>query len=90
MALSLMIYHSNHCCNWHSHCELLASQAEVLYAEMQKVSISRPECIYVSANRARVLHDAESIRRDLAFNMCQTVRQLITLDKKKPEHQRSG
>ncbi|MEE3878304.1 ACP S-malonyltransferase [Vibrio sp. YYF0003] len=62
-----------------SHCELLASQAETLYAEMQKVPINRAESIYVSANRARVLHDAESIRRDLAFNMCQTVNLWDTL-----------
>ncbi|MEI8596965.1 hypothetical protein P4S64_02610 [Vibrio sp. M60_M31a] len=35
-----------------SHCELLASQAEILYAEMQKVTINRAKSIYVSANRA--------------------------------------
>ncbi|WP_440879100.1 ACP S-malonyltransferase [Vibrio natriegens] len=62
-----------------SHCELLASQAEILYAEMQKVPINRAKSIYVSANRARVLHDSESIRRDLAFNMCQMVNLWDTL-----------
>ncbi|MDV6250688.1 acyltransferase domain-containing protein [Vibrio sp. EA2] len=62
-----------------SHCDLLAPQAEVLYTEMQKVTLNRPESIYVSANRARVLNDVERIRHDLAFNMCQTVNLWETL-----------
>lgn len=62
-----------------SHCDLLASQAEVLYDAMQKVTFNRPKCVYVSANRARVMNDIDSIRHDLAFNMSQTVNLWDTL-----------
>ncbi|WP_321463401.1 acyltransferase domain-containing protein [uncultured Vibrio sp.] len=62
-----------------SHCELLANQAEILYSEMQKVTLNRAKSIYVSTNRARVMHDVESIRRDLAFNMSRVVNLWDTL-----------
>jgi malonate decarboxylase epsilon subunit len=62
-----------------SHCDLLASQAEILYEVMKKVTMNRPQCVYVSANRARVMNDVEGIRQDLAFNMSQTVNLWDTL-----------
>ncbi|MDR9425531.1 MAG: malonate decarboxylase subunit epsilon [Marinobacter sp.] len=57
-----------------SHCELLDSQADALSEELEKVQMARPNIKYVSPSAARVLHNVDDIRSDLARNMSRQMR----------------
>lgn len=57
-----------------SHCELLAAEADELAHAFETIEIARPQSKYVSASSARVLHQPEEIRKDLARNMCVQMR----------------
>src|SRR5690606_40978014 len=56
-----------------SHCALLAEAAQQLAEAFAKVPLQAPRLRYLSGTTARLLRDAESIRNDLAFNMCRTI-----------------
>ncbi|MFP9228734.1 malonate decarboxylase subunit epsilon [Pectobacterium cacticida] len=56
-----------------SHCELLNEPAKALFAAFNDVTLSRPQCAYLSGSTARVLWRPEQIADDLAFNMARTV-----------------
>jgi malonate decarboxylase epsilon subunit len=62
-----------------SHCPLLESPAQVLAAAFAQVSVHAPRLGYLSSTRARPLQSAESIRDELAFNMCRIVDWRATL-----------
>jgi malonate decarboxylase epsilon subunit len=57
-----------------SHCALLEQPASKLVESMQRVSLQRPRCAYLSGNSARVLWQPERIADDLAMNMARQVR----------------
>ncbi len=63
-----------------SHSELLVPQAETLFNAMQSITLSRPKSVFVSATKARVLRDIDSIRYDLAYNMSNTVHLWETME----------
>lgn len=56
-----------------SHCELLDKPAAELAEAFKSVTLSRPQCAYLSGSTARVLWDPLKIADDLAFNMARTV-----------------
>ena len=56
-----------------SHCPLLLSAAEKLYAGFAARVLHRPRITYLSSNAARVLSDPERIADDIAFNMARQV-----------------
>ncbi|XWJ92847.1 malonate decarboxylase subunit epsilon [Phytobacter ursingii] len=57
-----------------SHCALLAEPAQKLAGAFRKVTLSRPNCAYLSGSTGRVLWQADKIADDLAMNMARTVR----------------
>lgn len=62
-----------------SHCPLLESAARLLAAAFEQVNVRAPQLGYLSSSRARPLHSGESIRDELAFNMCRIVDWRATL-----------
>jgi malonate decarboxylase epsilon subunit len=57
-----------------SHCILLDAAARELTEAASKVPLQPPRIPYIGNRRARVLHDAEAIREDLATNLRYPVR----------------
>lgn len=56
-----------------SHCELLKHQAEILDAEVKKVSTSSPKIRYLSGTTARLLVHQDQIIDDITFNMSRMI-----------------
>ena len=56
-----------------SHCALLDKPAAELARAFESVTLSRPDCAYLSGSSARVIWEPEKIADDLAFNMARTV-----------------
>ncbi|MBJ9953069.1 MULTISPECIES: malonate decarboxylase subunit epsilon [unclassified Acinetobacter] len=56
-----------------SHCELLKHQAEILDAEVKKVSTSSPKIRYLSGTTARLLVHQDQIIDDITFNMSRVI-----------------
>lgn len=56
-----------------SHCELLNEPAQALAAAFAEVSIRLPSIRYLSGSTARPVLNADTLRDDLAFNMCRVV-----------------
>lgn len=56
-----------------SHCALLAQPATELAQAFAGVPLRRPAMTVLSSSSARVLHDAEALGDDLAYNMCRRV-----------------
>jgi malonate decarboxylase epsilon subunit len=56
-----------------SHCALLDKPAAELARAFESVSLSRPDCAYLSGSTGRVIWEPEKIADDLAFNMARTV-----------------
>ncbi|UXY11361.1 malonate decarboxylase subunit epsilon [Kosakonia sp. ML.JS2a] len=57
-----------------SHCALLDAPAKKLAQAFADVTLSRPQCAYLSGSTGRVLWQPEKIADDLAWNMARTVR----------------
>lgn len=57
-----------------SHCELLREPALKLQQAFNDVTLTRPNCTYLSGSTARVVWQPEHIAEDLALNMSRTVR----------------
>ncbi|GDX07473.1 malonate decarboxylase subunit epsilon [Buttiauxella sp. A111] len=57
-----------------SHCELLREPALKLQQAFSEVTLTRPNCTYLSGSTARVAWQPEHIAEDLALNMSRTVR----------------
>lgn len=57
-----------------SHCELLADAGDELLAYAKTIPFQAPRGVYVGNRGGRPLHDADTIREDLATNMRYTVR----------------
>lgn len=56
-----------------SHCALLDKPAAALATAFADVTLTRPQCAYLSGSTARVLWDPQRIADDLAMNMARTV-----------------
>lgn len=56
-----------------SHCRLLEEPARRLDEAFAEVPLQAPRLRYLSGTTGRQLRDAESIRDDLAFNMCRPI-----------------
>ncbi len=56
-----------------SHCALLAEPAAELAAAFATVSLQPPNGRYLSSSSARLLTDPDTLRDDLAYNMCRVV-----------------
>ncbi|MEN3754192.1 malonate decarboxylase subunit epsilon [Mangrovibacter yixingensis] len=56
-----------------SHCPLLDKPAEKLAQAMESVTVSRPQCTWISGSTARAVWQGPAIANDLAFNMARTV-----------------
>ncbi|WP_353614200.1 malonate decarboxylase subunit epsilon [Mangrovibacter phragmitis] len=56
-----------------SHCTLLDAPAEKLAQAMQSVTVSRPDCTWLSGSTARAVWQGPALANDLAFNMARTV-----------------
>lgn len=56
-----------------SHCALLKQQAEILDAEVKKVSTSSPKIRYLSGTTARQLAHQDQIIDDITFNMSRMI-----------------
>jgi malonate decarboxylase epsilon subunit len=56
-----------------SHCALLAEPAAELAAAFAAVSLQRPRARYLSSSSARLISDPDTLRDDLAHNMCRVV-----------------
>jgi malonate decarboxylase epsilon subunit len=52
-----------------SHCALFAAQAQAMSAAFGKVTLRRPQPVYISSSAARALFDPERIGQDLAANL---------------------
>lgn len=56
-----------------SHCELLSEPAQALAQAFASVSLQTPSLRYLSGSTARPMLHADTLRDDLAFNMCRVV-----------------
>ena len=56
-----------------SHCALLDEPAAELAAAFTAVSLQRPRARYLSGSSARLISDPDTLRDDLAHNMCRVV-----------------
>lgn len=56
-----------------SHCALLAEPAARLGEAFAGIAVRRPAVRYLSGSTARLLHEPEALRDDLANNMCRIV-----------------
>lgn len=56
-----------------SHCALLNAPAAALAKNFESVTLSRPNCTYLSGSTGRALWEPQKIADDLAFNMARTV-----------------
>lgn len=56
-----------------SHCQLLSEPAHVLAEAFANVRVQAPNLKYLSGSTARPVFTADSLRDDLAFNMCRVI-----------------
>ena len=56
-----------------SHCALLDKPAAALAKAFANLTLTRPQCAYLSGSTARVLWDPQRIADDLAMNMARPV-----------------
>ena len=57
-----------------SHCRLLEPVASALRERLQAISVSRPNCTYISDVQARATYTAKGVQSDLANNIAHGVR----------------